>query len=112
MSETVLHKDAERFAIVTTAENESAFRQQFSEALADLIDTDHYPGDWQYQIDGWMKPAFEIIAKMRGYKADVVEQRTLIAGTLPPNAQIISAGRPSIAEEAQEFLAEKVDPEK
>ena len=106
MSETVLHKDGDHFAIVTTAEDESLFLQQFTEAISGLIDAGDYNGDWAFQLHGWIGPAFEIMSKHRGYKANVVERRTLIAGHLDPDAQVIMAGR-SVAAEAEEVLAEE-----
>lgn len=104
MAETVLHKDGDDFAIVTTAENESEFVQQFADALAELIETGEYDGDWPFQIRGWFSPASEVVSKYRGYKANVIERRTLIAGHLDPTTPLVVAGR-SISAEAEEILA-------
>lgn len=90
---TVLHKQGDQFAIVTTAENEDEFRSQFTEALAEMIEDGVHDGDWKFQLEGWLAPATEIICKHRGYKAAVTERRTMIAGDIDPDAAVISIGR-------------------
>jgi hypothetical protein len=87
--QTVLHKDGDDFAIVTSAENEQLFRQQFAQAVAGAIDRD----DLEFQLNGWMGPAIELICKYRGYKAQVIEKRTLVAGQIDPDSAIAAVGR-------------------
>jgi hypothetical protein len=98
--ETVLHKDGDQFAIITTAETEEEFRAQFVQALNDLIEDGRYDGDWRFQLEGWFGPAFEISCKYRGYKASVVERRTLIAGHIDPDAPLLAVGRSVSSDEA------------
>jgi hypothetical protein len=94
---TVLHKDNDRFAIVTTAESEDEFRGQFAAALTEMIDADTYSGDWAFHIAGWLEPAGEIVCKFRGYKSQVVERRTIIAGVLDPDAAILTVSESKAA---------------
>lgn len=87
---TVLHKDGEQFAIVTSAESEEEFRLQFALALQDMITSGKYEGEWAYHLNGWMEPATEVSCKYRGYKSSVIERRTLIAGVLDPDAAVMT----------------------
>lgn len=88
--QTVLHKDGENYAIVTTAENEQDFRTQFAQALSGVIAG---ATDLAFEIEAWTKPAYEIVCKLRGYKSDVIEQRTLIAGHLDPDAPFVTVNK-------------------
>lgn len=90
---TVLHKDETGFAIVTSAVDEDEFRAEFSQALASLIESGEYPSDWRHHLEGWLAPASEIVCKLRGYKAQVQERRTIIAGHLDPDEAVAEVGR-------------------
>lgn len=90
---TVLHKDSHDFAIVTTAEDERSFREQFAMALSQIIEDGKYDGDWYFQLEGWLAPAAEIFCRFRGYKAAVVERRTIVAGVLDPDEAVVAIGR-------------------
>lgn len=98
---TVLHKNDEQFAIVTTASTEEEFRAQFSAAFEELIDSGAYDGDWRFQLEGWMAPATEIICKLRGYKSQVIERRTIIAGVIDPDVAVIEIGHKELADLAE-----------
>lgn len=91
--ETVLHRDGDQFALVTSAASEDQFRSQLVEALDTMIEEGRYDGDWTFNLEAWLALSFEIILKYRGYKANVIEQRTLIAGHVDPDVPIISVGR-------------------
>jgi hypothetical protein len=91
---TVLHREGDNFAIVTDAENEPAFREQFSGAISKMIEDGTYDAEeWEFSLARWLAPATEISCKYRGYKSDVVEKRTIIAGSIDPDAAVISFGR-------------------
>lgn len=96
--QTVLHKDGDHYAIVTSAENEQQFREQFASALTEIIDgfrpDESMVGtNLAFEIEAWTKPAYEIVCKLRGYKSDVIEQRTLIAGYLDPDAPFVTVNK-------------------
>lgn len=93
--QTILHRSGDQFAIVTVAETEDEFRTQFVASLnAAAIESTggSDPEERELMINGWFKPAIEVICKMRGYKAEVVERRTLVAGHIDPDAPIFSSG--------------------
>ena len=94
---TVLHREGDNFAIVTDAETEPQFREQFAGAVSELIEAETYAEDWSFAIAGWVAPATEIACKYRGYKSDVTEKRTIIAGSIDPDAAVVSFGRESAA---------------
>lgn len=95
---TVLHKDENsNFAIVTTSETEEEFRGQFAAALDEMIVANTYEGDWPFHLNGWLEQATEIICKYRGYKSQVIERKTIIAGALDPDAAVVAIGRQEVA---------------
>ena len=104
-----LYKDGDHMAILTDAKDEREFMDQVSELLADVIGSDNgylrvagnedflyglqewlsgkdntgYSGlsnDWEFQLGRWLPQIVDICCKYRGYKADVLERKVLIAG--------------------------------
>lgn len=98
---TVLHREGDDFAIVTSADSEEMFRRQFAQAVAQVIDRD----DLEFELHGWMEPAIELVCKYRGYKAQVVEKRTLLAGQIEPDAAVVVVGRVAMDESLAESVA-------
>lgn len=84
MSTVKLFKDGNVMAIQTTASDEGEFSRAFSSLLSNLIDTERYKGDWEFQLSAWLPQFIEICCKLRGYKADVHEQRVITAGVISP----------------------------
>lgn len=73
-------KDGDLMGLRTTAQTEEQFWRDYAEAWAGFIGEEKFTGDWSYQLECWSKQAFEIVAKLRGYKSDVVEERVLYTG--------------------------------
>lgn len=90
---TTLHKEDNHFAVVTDAADEAEFRGEFVAAISQMIEEGIYDGDWSFNLDGWMEQAAEITCKLRGYKAQVVERRVIIAGVLDPDAAVMAVAR-------------------
>lgn len=81
------------FVIQTTAIDTDTFISELSEALAKATATVNDDG---LTCMGILKNAMPIAFKLAGYKAETVsEQRTLVCGTVSPNAceVVASAGR-------------------
>jgi hypothetical protein len=82
---TEFFKDGNNMGLRTSARDYDTFLREFCEVLATLIEEGCYRGDWLFQLsEGWMRSAMEIGFKLKGYKADVVEQRVIIAGNFQP----------------------------
>lgn len=75
-----LFKSGDSMGVQTTATTPEEFLGEFAETIAELIEADAYHGDWEFQLRFWLPQAFEINAKLKGYKADVQEERVLYAG--------------------------------
>lgn len=84
------HKNGDGMAVVTTAPDEDTFVEHFCEALSDLIEAGKYDGDWQFQLRYWLRNFADLVAAYRGYKVDVIERRTLIAGRIDPGARVLT----------------------
>lgn len=74
-------KDGDNMGLLTDVQDPIEFGRQLSDALSHLIDADCYQGDWEFQLGFWLPCAFEIWARLKGYKADVEERRTIYAGS-------------------------------
>lgn len=81
---TEFFKNGDAMAIRTNATTEEEFISSASEVLGDLIDTGKYNGDWEFQLSRWLRQVVDITCKLRGYKADVEEQRVITAGDVAP----------------------------
>ena len=84
------HKNGDGMAIVTTAPDEDTFVEHFCEALGKMIDDGKYDGDWEFQLRYWLRNFADLCAAYRGYKVDVQERRTLIAGRLEPASMVLT----------------------
>jgi len=83
-----LHRNGEQYAISTNAETERDFLDGMASALAAL---DSSAGE----LAKWLPLVVDIAAKMRGYKADVIEKRLIIAGAWLPDdaAMVVSSAK-------------------
>lgn len=75
-------KDGKALAIQTDATDEREFTQDFAIAFEDYLTGDKFEG--QHEIIRWLNGFAEVCCKMRGYKADVKEQRLLTYGDINP----------------------------
>lgn len=84
--DTRLHRNGEQFAISTNADTERDFLDGVASALAGLDSTAN-------ELAQWLPLIVDITAKLRGYKADVIERRLIVAGAWLPDdsASIVSA---------------------
>lgn len=87
------HHEGDKFAISTNTDTERDFLDGVASALAELK-----PG--AEELARWLPLVVDISAKHRGYKADVVERRLLVAGAWLPSdtASIVAGSR--VTEEA------------
>ena len=84
--EVRFHRDGDRFAISTNAESERDFLDGAAAALSELLPTAE-------ENARWLPLIVDVAAKMRGYKADVIEKRLIVAGAwLPTDSASIVAG--------------------
>lgn len=84
--EVRFHKDGDKFAISTNTESERDFWDGAAAAMSELIPTAD-------ELSRWLPLIVDISAKMRGYKADVIEKRLIVAGAwLPADTASIVAG--------------------
>lgn len=80
------HREGDKFAISTNTESERDFLDGAAAALAELIPSAE-------ELSRWLPLVVDISAKMRGYKADVIEKRLIVAGAwLPADTASIVAG--------------------
>lgn len=80
-----LYKNGDDVAVQTNCTEDRSFVEEFAITLAALIDRNGDRGyDWQFDLERWFGQGFEVLAKLRGYKADVVEERLITAGRLSP----------------------------
>ena len=80
------HRDGDKFAISTNTETERDFLDGASAALAELLP----PAE---DLARWLPLIVDISAKMRGYKAEVIEKRLIVAGAwLPADTASVVAG--------------------
>lgn len=78
-------KDGKALALQTDANNEQDFTNDFGLALQDYMTSPSFEGN--YELNAWLKSYAEICCKMRGYKADVREQRLLTVGEINPASE-------------------------
>lgn len=81
------HREGDKFAISTNTETERDFLDGAAAALAGLIPTAD-------DLSRWLPLIVDIGAKMRGYKADVIEKRLIVAGAWLPadTASVVADG--------------------
>lgn len=75
-----LYKDGDDMVIVTDAQTEGGFLNEFAELLAAMIENGTFDSDWEFQLRFWLPSVVDICCKYRGYKTDVLEKRVLCAG--------------------------------
>jgi len=80
-----LYKEGDSMAVQTNCDNEQSFLDHFTEAMSKIIEDGKYEGDWEFQLRHWIRQGFEIMAKLRGYKSDVQEERVITAGSVLVN---------------------------
>lgn len=64
--------------IQTTCTTAEEFIMELAGKLNEIIAANS--GDDPDAVERWLRQSFEIVAKLKGYKADVQEERTLYAG--------------------------------
>lgn len=74
-----LYRDGDALAVQSNIAEEVEFMRHFTEAIAIAL-ADGKVEDTQFIMSKWIPQGFEIMAKLRGYKSDVEEQRLLTAG--------------------------------
>jgi hypothetical protein len=79
-----LYKDGDALGIITDIETEETFTREFARLLDRLIMNKAYDGDWEFQLELWFKAAFDVIAKLRGYKANVEVHTLIKSGKFTP----------------------------
>jgi hypothetical protein len=80
-------RDGKTLALQTDAGDERLFTQDFAIALQDFMASPQFEG--MHQVETWLKSYAEICCKMRGYKADVKEQRLLTVGDIQPASETL-----------------------
>lgn len=76
--EVRLHRDGDKFAVSTNADTERDFLDGAAAALADLVASAE-------DMARWLPLVVDVAAKLRGYKADVIERRLIVAGAWLPS---------------------------
>lgn len=76
-----LHREGSQFAISTNADNERDFIDGASHAIGRLLSESL---DME-QIAHWLPLVVDVACKLRGYKADVIEKRLIVAGAWLPS---------------------------
>lgn len=91
-----LHKDGDHMGVETNCTDERDFWAQFSAVLADALEN-KFLGHAQEQLQRWLPQAFECVAQLRGYKADVVVEQVVRAGEVySGNQEVFSSERPQL----------------
>lgn len=93
---TEFFKNGDAMAIRTNAATEDEFIDSAAVILDRLIEGGKYDHDWDFQLTRWLRQIVDITCKLRGYKADVDEQRVLTAGDVTP----AETDRVGVADEA------------
>jgi hypothetical protein len=75
-----LYKDGNVTGVETNAADSPDFMRLLAQALGKLVEDGKYESDWEYQFSQWLPQAFNINAKLNGYKSDVQEIRVLRSG--------------------------------
>lgn len=85
-----LFKSGDHLAVQTNCTSEHEFVSQFTAALA-VVQPTEKGQRWLEALRGWIPQGFEILAKLRGYKSDVQEERVLLAGNPPVTLESLIA---------------------
>src|SRR5262245_21983742 len=73
-------KSGDNMGVQTTHTTPDEFLRELSSGLAAMIEAGEFKDDWDFQLGFWLPAACEIWAKLKGYKADVIEERVIYAG--------------------------------
>lgn len=87
---TTLYKTGDNLAVSTEATDEPTFRREFTELLANMIEKGMYDGDWVIHLENWLGCYTDICCKLRGYKADVLAIRKIVAGVFMETGAVMS----------------------
>jgi hypothetical protein len=86
-------KNGDALAIRTDAQTENEFFDGLADAIQQMSNGE-MKNDLEYHLRFWLPQAFEILCKLRGYKADVQEKRILMAGArFVPELPALRVGR-------------------
>jgi hypothetical protein len=55
-----LYKDGDNFGIESSCDNKDFFLDEIAEELSELIDSEKFKDDWQFQLRGWMPHIIDI----------------------------------------------------
>lgn len=92
-----LHKDGEHMGVETNCTDEREFWTELSDSLAKAIEG-KYLGQAQEQFQRWLPQAFECLAQLRGYKANVIVEQVVKAGEIYSGTQeVFSSERPHLS---------------
>jgi len=102
-----LYKDGDHMGILTDIEDEARFVEKFSVLLARIVEDGTYAGDWEMQFAHWLPAYNEIVAKLKGYKANVRTRTVMEAGEFTPTqislvAMLDEKGKPTTARQIAE----------
>jgi hypothetical protein len=87
-----LYRDGDAVAMQTNCTDEPAFVRQASAALGEALENPKREGRADELLNMWVPQIVDICAKLRGYKAPLVdEQRVLTVGKLPPSESLVVA---------------------
>jgi len=84
--------------IETDEPTESDFLNQVSTGLSDMIDSKKFEGDWQFQLDYWLRDIVDICCCFRGMASPVEIQTVLRAGR---------CGKPEIVFTSEKIMEER-----
>jgi len=84
------YKDGDNMSISTNASSEEQFLDEAIAQLAQKIEAGEHTGDWLFQLERWIPQLIEVTCKLRGYKADVFEERIITSGHYLP-AEVVKA---------------------
>ena len=87
-------KSGDKMGIETNETTERDFLNQASSGLNDMIDSKKFEGNWEFQLDSWLRDIVDICCYFRGMASHVEIQTVLRTG---------SCGKPEIV-----FTSEKV----
>jgi hypothetical protein len=94
---TGIYVQGEDVSVVTDAKDERDFEEGFTAAFTDLVAKGN--GNGKAVRRAAMRAAFDIVAKLRGYKSEVQERRVLAAGRWPhPSEQPLADANDDVPE--------------
>lgn len=73
----LLWKEGDHMGVETNIQKPEDFKREFASALADIVERNAFPNDWEFQLNYWLDYAFAILLKLSGYKEDSVEMQSI-----------------------------------